>query len=224
MTGDTPDILGRLKAVLPTRWFPDASPVLESVLTGLSSGWAIVYGLVQYVQAQTRIASATGVWLDLIGLDFFGYMFVRMAGQSDDSFRFRIQTEMFRPRATRLAVSAALKDLTGRTPVIFEPALTSDTGGYGGILSNATGLGYCCAGGWGSLQLPFQCFVTAFRPNTSGIAFATGWGGSAGAYGVGSIEYGSLDMIEGQVTDSDIYAQVALVLPAATTAWVCITN
>ncbi len=35
---------------------------------------------------------------------------------------------------------------------------------------------------------------------------------------------GNLDMIEGQVTDADIMAAVASVLPIASTVWVAISN
>jgi hypothetical protein len=74
------------------------------------------------------------------------------------------------------------------------------------------------------LALPFQCFVTAHRPLGSGIAVVSGWGASAGGYGRGAIEYASLEMVQGQVTDGDIYKAVADVLPVATIAWTRITN
>ena len=224
MTGDQDDILARLRAVLPARWFPDVTPVLDSLLTGLSSAWAMIYGLILDVRAQARIATATGVLLDIIAQDFFGQDITRNPGQGDDSFRRRIQLEIFRERGTRLGISSALEDLTGRSPAIFEPACTSDTGGYGTLTANSVGLGYCAAGGWGSLRLPFQCFVTAFRPVNSGIALVNGWCEPAGGYGAGAMEYGNLDMIEGQVTDADIFNAAAKVLPVASTAWVQITS
>lgn len=224
MTGDQADFLRRLRTVLPARWFPDVAPVLDSLLSGLASGWTVIYGSLQFVRAQTRIATASGVWLDIIGRDFFGLSLSRRPDEGDASYRRRIQLELFRERGTRAAVTSVLSDLTGRSPVIFEPARTTDTGGYGSAAAAATGLSYGVAGGWGSLQLPFQSFVMAYRPAGSGIALVSGWGQGAGGYGIGNIEYGNLDMIEGQVTDADIMAAVASVLPIASTVWLAISK
>jgi hypothetical protein len=91
------------------------------------------------------------------------------------------------------------------------------TGAGGGVAYNG-------AGGWGSFELPFQCFITAYRPAAAGIATITGWGGAAGGYGQGAIEYASMEMVQGQVTDEDIYQAVADVLPVAAIGWTRIIN
>jgi hypothetical protein len=137
----------------------------------------------------------------------------------DDPFRQRIARELRRVRGTRAAIVSALTDMTGRPPVVFEPARSSDTGGY-----SAGGVGYGIAGGWGSLTLPYQCFVTAFRPRGAGIAGVAGWCSPTGGWGGGALEYASLEMIAGEVTDADIFAAVADVIPVATTAWTQISN
>jgi len=219
MTGDQSDMLARIKAVLPIRWFPDTTPVLDGLLTGLAWAWAWIYSLLTYVRTQTRIATATDVWLDIIANDFFGSRLERRAGQDDDAFRLLIQSNLLREHGTRQAIISAVQDLTGRTPAIFEPMRTTDTGGYA-----IGGVGYGAAGGWGSMALPFQCFVTAYRPSGSGIALVSGWGDSMGAYGTGAIEYASLAMVQGQVTDNDISAAIADVLPVASIAWTRIQN
>ncbi len=224
MQGDSEDMLSRLQAVLPARWFPDNAPTLGALLQGLAWAWAWSFGLLAYVRAQTRIATATEVWLDIVAEDFFGASLMRAPGQDDGGLRRRIQLELFRDRATRAALSRVLLDMTGRPPVIFEPARTTDTGGYGGAAAVGTGLGYGVAGGWGSLDLPFQCFVTAFRPNGSGIATVSGWGDPAGGYGAGAVQYATLAMVQGQVTDADIAGAIAAVMPAASTAWVQISS
>jgi len=224
MTGDQPDMLARLRAVLPARWFPDRALVLDGLLGGLAAGWSWVHEILQYVREQSRIVTASDVWLDIIALDFFGNRLIRQSGQNDTTFRWRIQREMFRQRGTRQAIIGTLEDLTGRTPTIFEPAWTADTGGYTSLNGAGGGIAYGLAGGWGSLDLPFQCFVTAYRPSGSGIASVCGWGGSSGGYGSGAIEYASLDMVKGQVTDADIYRAVAEVLPIAAVGWTKITN
>jgi hypothetical protein len=219
MTGDQQDMVARLKAVLPSLWFPDDTPVLNGLLTGVAWAWAWVYGLLQYVRAQTRIATATDVWLDMIAQDFFGSRVARRVDQSDDSLRGSIQRELRRERATRAAVVSVLTDLTGRPPVIFEPARTTDTGGYA-----AGGVGWGVAGGWGNLNLPFQCFIAAYRPLGSGIAAVAGWGDGGGGYGTGAVEYASLAMVQGQVTDADINGAIANVLPVSFIGWTAISD
>lgn len=223
MVGDQYDMLGRLRAVLPTRWFPDNAPVLDGLLGGLASGWSWAYAQLQYVKIQTRIATATDVWLDIIAQDFFGARLARRFGQDDAAFRDKIKQELFRERGTRAAIIAALEDLTARAPNIFEPARSADTGGYSSLAGAGGGLAYGTAGGWGSLTLPHQCFITAYRPLGIGIASICGWNQVAGGYGSGIIEYTNLEMVQGQVTDREIYAAVADVLPVATIGWVRIT-
>ncbi len=85
-------------------------------------------------------------------------------------------------------------------------------------------MAYGLAGGWGTLGLPYQSFVTAYRPIGSGIANVSGWGAGLGGYGHGAIEYGDLSMTEAPVTDEDIYAVTASVMPVAAIAWTRISN
>jgi hypothetical protein len=219
MTGDQQDMLSRLRTALPTRWFPDDAPILTGLLSGLASAWSWTHDMLQCVVAQTRIATATDIWLDIIAQDYFGSRVTRRAGQSDTVFRDHVRRELFRERGTRAAVVSVLQDMTGRTPAVFEPGNTTDTGGYRSLNGAGGGMAYGVAGGWGSLGLPFQCFITAYRPTGSGIAVVAGWGGPCGAYGHGAIEYASLAMVQGQVTDADIYTAIADVLPVATIGW-----
>jgi hypothetical protein len=219
MTGDQADMCARIRAVLPVRWFADSTPMLNGLLSGLGWMWSWAYSILYYVRMQTRIGTATDVWLDVIASDFFGERLQRRVGQSDDAFRALIQSGLLREHGTRQSIVSAVQDLTGRVPIIFEPMRTSDTGGY-----SLGGIGYGTAGGWGNMSLPFQCFVTAYRPTGSGIALVAGWGCATGAYGVGAIEYASLAMVQGQVTDGDIAAAIADVLPVAAIAWTRIEN
>jgi len=165
MLGDASDMLGRLSAVLPSAWFGGDTPILDAVLTGFSNGWAAIYNLLGVVRQQTRIATASADWLDRAVLDFFGQRLRRELNESDASLRARLDVEMQRERATRAAMVTKLTQMTGRAPVILEPARATDTGGWG----NAVAWG--AAGAWGSLVMPYQCFVTALRPAAgSGIA------------------------------------------------------
>lgn len=226
-TGDQSNILARILRTLPT-WFGSSAGLLAALLDGLAWAGSFVYSLIDYTRLQTRIKTATDAWLDLIALDFFGDSLRRYSGQSDASFRSRIIINLFRERATRAAVISVLKDLTGRTPIVVEPARPADTGCYGGPT-----IGYGVAGAYGSLLLPYQAFVTAFRPAGTGVPKVGPYGlanygatlGNPGGYGVASeIEYASLSMIQGDVTDADIAAAVDSVKPAATIIWLRIQN
>lgn len=218
-TGDQSDILKRLKSVLP-RWFGDSSAILDGILNGLAWSSSFVYSLWAYAKLQARIKTATDGWLDMIAADFFGTSIRRQANQSDASFRSRIIINLFRERATRTGIVKVLQDLTGRTPLVFEPMRPADTGGYG-----TNSLGYNMAGGYGSLLLPYQAFVTAYRPVGTGIPNVSGYGGAASGYGVASQgEYAAISMVKDAVTDADIYAAVDSVKPAATIIWTRISN
>jgi len=238
MVGDQADMVGRLKAALPPTWFPNTapgaatnSPVLDGILAGVASVWVWVYAFLQFAKSQTRIATASGVFLDMIAADFFGAFLARRNAETDTAFRIRILREMFRPKVTRAGLVRALTDLTGRVPSVFEPAYPLDTGGYGTPgMTAGTGLGYGVAGGWGSLLLPFQYFVIAYRPQGGGVASVAGWGtpsgfnGMPGGWGVGAFEYASLSMVNTPVTDQNIYDTIQDVKPAATIAWTSIRN
>ena len=213
MPGNSSDIITRLKAVLPAGWFPDATPVLDTVLAGLATGWSSLHALLASVQIQARIATATGQFLDGASADFFANRLPRRNTESDDAFRVRIKQQLVRDHATRAAIVSIVTDLTGKAPIIFEPARVSDTGGYA-----TPAMGYGVAGAWGSLGLPFQVFVTAHRAQGVGIANVAGYGTP------GPLARASLAAAAGQVTDTDIYAAIASVMPTGTRAWTRITN
>lgn len=217
-TGDKQDFVFRIKAVLP-KWFGDDSPVLDALINGFAFVAEHIYELFQYAKLQTRIKTATDGWLDMISADFFGNKLPRKANQSDASFRARIIANMFRERGTRNSIIKVLEDLTGRTPLVFEPLRGTDTGGY----NLAKGYGF---GAYGSVVVgPFQGWVTAFRPLGSGIPMVAGYGISTGGYSQPSrAEYASLDMIQLSISDADIYEAVESVKPAGTVAWVQISN
>jgi hypothetical protein len=213
-TGDQSDFLSRIKSTLP-RWFSDSTPILDALLSGLARAWANIYTLYLYTQLQTRIKTATDGWLDLIAGDFFGTRIARKANQTDASFRATIIANLFRERATRKALIQVLTDLTGRAPVLIEPQQPGDCGGYGIPTS-----GYGVAGFYGSRLLPSQMFLIAYRPASAGIPNIAGYGNPQGAYRTPPVSmYGSLSLIQGQVTDADIYAAIDSVKPVGTVIW-----
>jgi hypothetical protein len=213
MQGDTQDMAARMRSVLPAGWFGDVTPVLDAVLSGVGAAWSAMYSLIQTVQAESRLLSASGAFLDMFAADFFATWLQRWVGEGDNSFRTRIGLELLRPRSTRSALARAVLDMTGRAPVVFEPRRPADTGGYG-----AGGAGWGVAGGWGSLQLPFQVFVTAYRPCRGGIAIVAGYGTG------GPLVYADPSWVAPVATDQDIAAAVARVLPCAVTAWLRISD
>jgi hypothetical protein len=219
MTGESDDMRGRLKTVLPAGWFANDTPILDAVLGGLAVAWSVLYRLLMNVAAQARVATATGVFLDICAVDYFGAALKRRAGESDGAFSPRLRANLLAPRATRAALVGALTNLTGRAPVIFEPLNAADTGGY-----NTGTLGYGVAGGYGCRLLPFQFFVTGFRPNETPVSNAGGYGTGPGGYAAAPMFYANLSDIPGTIQDSDIYAMAASVLPAASIAWMKLSN
>lgn len=234
-TGSQADMVARLRAVLPARWFADSAPVLDGVLAGLGQAAARTYALLAYARAQTRMATASDFWLDLLAGDWFGPRLTRRGGEADIQLRARIRQELLRERGTRAALVAQVTQLVGRPPVVFEPARPADTGawgiacgyGVGGVANQgsagAAG-GSAGGGGWGSLALPFQCFVTVRRPRGTGVALVDGYCGTLGGYGVGAIEYASAGLLVSAVSDADIMAAIARVMPTAAIAWTRIVS
>nr|WP_199065134.1 hypothetical protein [Chromobacterium sp. ASV5] len=216
-TGDQNDMLQRLKSLLPPTWFGDTNPIRDALMAAFSTALAWAYSLYLFALAQTRIRTASGGWLDMIALDFFGSGLTRYPGQQDDSFCNRIRINMFRERTTRYGMAKVLFDLTGRWPVIIEPARPADVGGLGLTI----GLGV--AGAVGSLSMPYQAFVTVYRPIGNGAA---GWPGAAtNVAGIGSV-LGILPSAQLQptVTDADLIAAIEATRPAGTTVWMRISN
>jgi hypothetical protein len=215
-TGDQNDVFARIKETLPAWYGNSGTPNLDALTQGYAWAGSFLYGSYSYAKLQTRIKTATDDFLDLIANDFFGTgIFPRQQGESDTSYRNRILVSLIRERATRHGIIQVLIDLTGRTPKVFEPARPADTGGYA-----TGGVGYSAGGGYGSLLMPYQAFVTAYRPLSTGIPYVAGYGVSTGAYSTASrADYASISSIINQVTDAQIYAAIDSVKAAGTTLW-----
>ena len=222
MVGELSDIVNRLQAMLPRRWFSDFAPNLSALLAGLATPFVWLNTLVAYVATQSRLATATDTWLDMAAMDFLGEHLVRRSGEPDPSYRLRIQQALFQESATRPALIAAMSLLTGTAPRVFEPARCGDTGAYGSVTELPTmtpPFSYNQAGGWGNLHMPYQFFVSVIRPATPGVANLCGYGCASGGYDAGNISYVDLLMLPGAVSDAEIQAQVCRVLPVNATAW-----
>jgi hypothetical protein len=223
-TGDQADFVNRLAGLLPASWFePGAgnNPVRDAELNGAAFNLSWIYSLYSYTLLQTRIATATGVWLDRIAWDFFGPAFARSPGETDDTFRVALKAEILRPRQTRAAILIMLQELTGNSGTVHEPWNPYDWGGYSeGVC------GYGIALGYGSLQYNNQILVTAVRPNGEGIPIVAGYGMTASGYGVGNgpSEYCDISQMTGPVPDSEIYSRIAQTVAAGITAWTAIES
>jgi hypothetical protein len=223
-TGDENDFLSRIRALLPP-WFPNPStapPFITGLIDAYANMAAWIYSLIQYVTLQTRIATATDGWLDLIAYDFLGPTLIRGA-MTDAQFRAAIIAAIFQARNTRAAIAQVLQSLTGQAPLILvpnggdPPGYYNGTGYYGSpttvafdnlqidsaghtleIDTAGDQLAIAATYTWsgptplGSRGLPFQIFVTAYRGNG--------------------------------VTDAQIYAAVAATVSDGITGWVQIQN
>ena len=156
MTGDQIDMRHRLRLTLPARWFGDVAPILDGILLGFGSAWATLYQLLQFVIGQSRIKTATDVFLDMAAQDFLGDSLPRRPQEGDISYRTRLQAAMRRQQATRAAIVDAAY-AAGYEVTIFEPAQPVNTGAY----NVSSGLAWNVSGGWGSLAMPFECLVVA---------------------------------------------------------------
>ena len=214
-TGDSSDIVLRLQRLIPSAWFQNgASPLRDALLAGCANVLAFIFSILAYIRLQTRIGTASDGFLDMIAGDYLGASLIRGPGQADAAFRAAIISRILGAKATRKAVSDVVLRITGRAPIIFEPADPIDTGAYGVSTS-----GYGMAGAYGSLVLPFQAFVSAFRPPGAGVPNVAGYGISTAGYGIAAQgEYISLSMVQG-VADADIYAAIDSVRPAGSIIW-----
>lgn len=225
MMGDSANILDRILKVLPRRWFQWAAPLRDAVLGGLSDSASWGYSLIVYIRTQTRVATATGLNLDLIAYDFLG-RFIKRRTLDDNTFRAKIGATILEERVTRAGMISALQTLTGNTPSVFEPWNTFDTGAYSndanGQLYGSFGYGIG-QGGYGSMVLPNQVFVVAKRGAGSGVPNVNGWGGYQGGYGAGAIEYVSqtATFMTG-VTNQDINETITQTKPTGVTVWTAI--
>lgn len=212
--GDNGDILARLKSVLPA-WWGQVTPILDGVLSGFAQIGSWGYGLLIYTTAQTRIATATDGFLDIASLDFFGPRVRRKPSQPDFALRKIIRAEVLRPRNTRAAMLKALKDLTGSSAVIFEPAYAFDTGGIG-----TYGFAFSTAGGFGSRALPNQMFIRVVQPIGAGVPTVAGFNTTYAGFGNGYFCLIDKNAITGAVTNQDIYDTVEATRAAGVTCWV----
>lgn len=246
---DSNDTVNRLYALIPQGWFPDLadSPDLQAILSGIASSYSTadqdgVYQLLQYVEQQTRISTASGFWLDMIAGDFFGTHLTRnWPAEPDSSFRRRIMLNLLAPRGSRCALFSNVTNLTGYYPKIVELRNTNDCGSYTSLANwSWGGCAYNEVGAYGTMLMPYQLLINVTRPFGEGIPNVNGYGMSGGGYaelpqpfgyvgGLRPINWGNGEYVEltdiiGPVTDQNIYDTIAHTMPAGTIAWTNISD
>jgi hypothetical protein len=210
-TGDILNLYQRLKENLPP-WFGNNSPNLDALMLGLATTDNYIYQLIQDAQLQTRIHTATGMYLDLASLDFFGGKLPRRPNENDDSYRNRILANLFQERATRHAEYIGLLKLTGRAPLIYE---SFEDGAYldqTAYLDNST-YGFDEA---------YTGYIIAFRPSPINSMLVYGMDNNA-YLDVTAYAYDPSDFTI-IVSDADIYALVDSIKCAGTLVWVHISD
>ncbi len=210
--GGADDIIRRVKLLLPKGWWNDSAPIRDAIIGGLSDVSAWCYSLIVYAKKQTRVASATDLWLDILSKDYFRFELPRRVNEPDEAFRTRIQKELIRERVTRKGMNDALTDLTGKTPYIFEPWNTGDAGAW-----DVGTFALDIAGGWGDTILPAQSFVNVIPPG-AGIPGAPGWDCAALGWDIGGM-WGDMNLISGTITDQDIYDTINKTRPTGAIVW-----
>jgi len=155
-TGDHQDITNRLLAFLPNGWFPSNDPTTRvyALQYGFAAALATITSQLAYVTVQTRVATATGAFVDLISWDFFQGTLPRMPGETDREFSLRIRQNVFLDRNTRPSIDAAVFNLTGIHPQIIESWRPADTGGY-----DTNGLFFDALGCWATEFCDFYVYV-----------------------------------------------------------------
>lgn len=226
-TGDQQNILSRLQSYLPRGWFGDLTqtPIVNGLLSGIASVFATIYLLVVFFGAQTRLQTSSGGWVDLWASDFLGTSLPRKPNESDASYIARIQIAIFQPKATRPAMVQTLTQLTGRAPIIFEPARPLDSGCMG---ANTGVASFCGVSRMGSIACPFSALITVFRPlvtgGSAGAAYCNAATWSALSTPLSHGYTGSLSEEVTVASDADIYAAINACRPIATNIGVAITN
>jgi hypothetical protein len=198
-----------------------------------------VYQGMQYALKAQRLAGETSPELDNASLDYFGSVvgplsvlaLPRKAGQSDSSYLSQISSRLLARGVTRDNIIADVKAFSGAILTLFEPRRPADTGAYGtGQEAVFQNLAYNVAGGYGSLELPYQAFgqISAVPgllvPNVMGYyppaptfpSPPTALGG----YGVGAISYINASGSSTTPTQAQIFEYISDLILAGTVLWI----
>ena len=175
-TGSIADIAARIRAALPTGWFPpapaegeaDTAPLLTAVLQGCACGLAAAWDWWAYLAASLRLDTSTGIMIDLWADDFFGYgefprLVVDGVTESDASYIARIKSHgLGSQSAVRSSVVGFVQSATGVAPTVVEPQNATDCKGLAtrSLSGAGGGYGYGCAGlRYGTMRRSALAFI-----------------------------------------------------------------
>lgn len=127
-TGDQNDLISRLQKWMPQGWYPATTGTrIYAVMAGLASVLSSIFGMIAYARLQTRIATATDGFLDIISRDYLANNLPRIPGETDAAFSVRIRANIFLKANTRTNIQAYLQTITGYPVRMIEPWQPNDT-------------------------------------------------------------------------------------------------
>lgn len=248
-TGDQADVAARLRSLIPPSWFPQDAPNVNALLQGFAAVGAWAYDLIAFAYLQIRLATASGIFLDLFAYDYLGLFIRRRKEEADDNWRARIKATILQERVTRAGMASMIKTLAGGPPIIFEPWNTGDAGGWntgalawaGSTAGSSPGGGWNVASGWGVNASGWGLTSASSADASTG---AGGWGSTTmpaqflitvppavqqgvpqiGGWNQGPISWNGAGEWtgasgEGALTDQDIYDAINATKPTGSIAW-----
>jgi hypothetical protein len=213
--GDKEDILNRLLSQIPEKWFGTDHPLVNQTLSAyVNTAYFNYNDQYLYTKLQTRIKTATDVFLDMISKDFLGNLLPRRSDENDESFRNRILATILQLKATRRAMYNALYLLTGYPPTIFEPWRD---GSYYNV--NA----FYGKSKYGSFNFAYQCFIDVYAGEYQGLVGYGGYDTDVMTYNTVNPNqknyYANESLGKVIVTDFDIYQLINLTKCEGTVCW-----
>lgn len=213
-TGDSANFLTRLKRVIPKRWFKIEAPNRDAVFGGITDALAWIYSLNAFVKLQTRLATATGQFIDLFSYDYLALTQRRRVAENDTVYAARVKKELLRERVTRAGMIGAITDFAGSTPTIIESWNPNDTGAWDRP-QTAWDNG---VSRWGDTD-PLPGFAIIFPPEVvPGPPSRPGWDISRAAWDTNSTAW--WDAPQNESYEDEAYAIINETKPTGTPGWV----
>jgi hypothetical protein len=121
--------------VFPAPWTNDVARLpggnLYAIMGSMAANLQIINDFLVYGFDASRIETATDTELDLCADDFYGPNGLpRQTGESDASYRVRIEAGLFIPYTTKEAFIQAITALTGIAPRLIQPWVAAQTAAF----------------------------------------------------------------------------------------------
>jgi len=175
-----------LLADFPIPWTSQAARmpggVLYAMMGACAANLQMINDFLTYGFDFCRLDTCEGDQVDIYADDFYGVGGLpRKTGESDASYKQRIQAGLFIPYTTREAFTQAITQLTGIAPRLISPWIAGQTAAYDWYsYYDIDDEAYPAL--YGDSSLSYQAFVIADLPPATGSEQATAiWGYDAGA-------------------------------------------